>query len=451
MKKILYRIMMLVAVLTVASCVEKLPETDGCGDFELTLKSAVGDFTMNDLRISDGQNLLLQVEGSKAVTAAGTPFKFHITAGTYSDVTVSILADDGRTGIFTLKQGGTILINESGLTKCTLEVTSLKDNAAAEESVLPEGRMFNYAIKAMVRQNPDSLYCTYGLVDSIITSITFVNESLSTDGIRIDNFEGAPAYAYFDKATGAITISTSAKKFRMNEYPSFMFDHLEAMETLDFGKMTAPAVYKTERMFSYCRSLKDIDLSWMTNTEENTSMDNMFAYCGTLEKLDIKHLKTGKVGHMRSMFNHCTALKELDLSNFDTSSCKIMTYMFSYASSLEKLDLSSFTVNHMEGSKFNYCFQAMSSLKELRLGDNFYASDKASPSGMFATATMAYDVRTGGKNGGLTIYADQVSADWLATTTLRWINSGHNIKKPIPVTFLDNKTGAPLTVTWAAN
>lgn len=451
MKRFFSAALAAIALMLYASCTEDIPEKDPYGVFELTMSSAIGDIEISDLRITDGANLLIQNENAIQVNASGITKEFKVPEGTYSGVTLALAASDGRTGIFSLKKGADIAVNGGGRTKCRLEITSLKDNSAAEESVLPEGRMFNYAIKAMVRQNPDSLYCTYAQTDTIITSITFVNGSDADDGIRIDNFEGAPAYAHYDKATGAITISTSAKKYRMNEFPSSMFDHLEAVETIDFGNMVAPAVYKTERMFSYCRKLKAIDLSWMTNTAENSSMDNMFSYCGELEQLDIRHFNTSNVKHFRSLFNHCTSLKSIDVSNFDTSSAIIMTYMFQYASSLEKLDLSSFKVSHLEASKLNYFFYNMPSLKELRLADDFYASDKASPTSCFATTSLAYDNRIGSKNGGLTIYTSQASADWLATTTLRWINSGYNIKKPIPVTFLDNRTGAPLTVKWAAN
>lgn len=43
------------------------------------------------------------------------------------------------------------------------------------------------------------------------------------------------------------------------------------------------------------------------------------------------------------------------------------------------------------------------------------------------------------------------TADWLATTTLRLLPPGHPAGTvPIPVTFIDLKTGSPLTVTWKA-
>lgn len=451
MKKVFNLMISLLAVIMVASCSEKLPETDGCGDLELVITSSIGDFTLNTLRITDGNDFLLQSEEAANITAGGTPFSFHIPAGTYSGIVISIVANDCCTGTFSPKDEASILINDGGLTRLTLDVTSLKDNSVAEESLLPEGRMFNLALKAMVRQSPDSLYCSYSQPDSIIKSITFVNESASTDGIRVDNFAGAPAYASYDKASGAITISTSAKMFHMNEYASFMFDHLEMLESIDFGNMTAPAIYKSERMFSYCRKLKALDLSWIEDTSDNTSMDNMFSYCESLEELDVTRLKTGNVQHMRSVFNHCISLKSIDVSGFDTSKALVMSYMFQYTNSLERLDISSFTVNHLEGSKLNYFFYNMPNLKELRIGDDFYSSDGSLPSNFFTTTSLAYGNRIGSSNAGLTIYTSQASADWLAKTNLRWINSGYNIKKPIPVTFIDSKTGEKINVTWAKN
>lgn len=437
--------------LMAAACVEDIPEKDPCGTLSITLSSAIGDVHVTDLRISDGNNLLLQTDKAVDVTAAGSTLEFKVDEGTYENVTISIATDDNRTGLFTLKSGAGLAVNAGASTFCPIKITSLKDNSAAEESFLPSGRMFNMAVKAMVRQKPDSLHCTYSMVDSIIKSITFVNESPATDGVRIDNFDGAPAYAYYDKGNGAITISTSAKKFRLNEYPAFMFDHLETLESIDFGNMTAPEVYKLEYMFSYCRKLKALDLKFIENTSKCTSMDNLFSYCGSLESVDVSHFNTESVEHMRSMFNHCTSLKAVDVSNFNTANCKNITYMFYYASSLETLDLSGFTVNQMVATKMNYLFYGLSSLKELRLAKGFCPSDLGSPTCCFASNSLVYEDRIGSKAGGLTIYSDQATADWLVTTTLRWINSGYKNIKAIPVTFKNMDSNEPLTVTWAKN
>ncbi len=437
--------------LAASACVEDIPEKDPYGILSITLNSTIGDIHVTDLRITDGNDLLLQTDKAVDVTGAGQTLDFKVEEGTYENVTIAIATDDNRTGLFTLKSGTGLAINGGASTICPITITSLKDNSAAEESFLPSGRMFNMAVKAMARQKPDSLHCTYSMVDSIITSITFVNGSPATDGVRIDNFDGAPAYAFFDKGSGAITISTSATRFRLNAYPASMFDHLETLESIDFGNMYAPEVYKMERMFSYCRSLKTLDLKFIENTSQCTSMDNLFSYCGSLESVDVSHFNTENVGHMRSMFNHCTSLKAVDVSNFNTANCKIMTYMFYFASSLETLDLSNFTVNQLEASKMTYLFHGLSSLKELRLAKNFYPSDLGSPTSCFASTTLAYEDRIGSKAGGLTIYSDQATADWLVTTTLRWINSGYKNNKAIPVTFRNIDTNEPLTVKWAKN
>ena len=439
-------------VLTAAACVEKVPERDPYGTLSLTLSSSIGNITVSSLQISDGNNLLLETDRNVDISGtSGTTIEFQVKEGTYEGITLSIATDDNRTGTFTLKSGAALVINGGAITMCPLTVTFLTDNSTAPESVLPTGRMFNMAVKALVRQSPDSLYCTYALADSNITSIRFVTESESTDGVRIDNYEGAPAYASFDSGSGALTISTCAGRFRLNDYPASMFDHLEMVETIDFGNMYAPEVNKMERMFSYCRRLKNLDLKFIENTSKCNSMDNMFSYCGALEHLDISSFDTGNVVHMRSLFNHCTSLKEIDLSNFNTANCNKATYMFYYASSLEKLDLSSFTVNQLTASNMTYFFYGLSSLKELRLGKGFYSSDKEAPGSYFCDSSMANEERTGYKAGKLTIYCDQATADWLARTNLRWINSGYNKKKAIPVTFIDSETGKTLTVKWAAN
>ena len=54
-------------------------------------------------------------------------------------------------------------------------------------------------------------------------------------------------------------------------------------------------------------------------------------------------------------------------------------------------------------------------------------------------------------SGNLTIHCTQKGADWLSKTNLRWIYSGYNISTPVNVKFVDYKTSAELTTTWAAN
>lgn len=454
MKKSHSTLLVVLSLLLAASCAEEVVEKDPYGVFELTLCSQIGNLEITDLQISDGDRFLFTNEAAFNVDDDGTVIEFKVHEGTYNNVTLSLAETDGRTGLFTLKKGAEIAVNGGGRTKCTLTITSLKDNSTAEESILPNGRMFNMAIKALTLPAPDSLYCVYQRSDSLITSIKFINESSSTDGVRIDSFDGAPAYAVFDKATGALTISTSAKRYRLSSYPSFMFTRLEMVETIDFGNMYVHDVYKLDNMFSHCSKLKALDLSFIENTSECNSMDNLFSYCSSLESIDITHFNTANVVHMRSFFNHCSSLKSLDLSNFDTSNCKNMTYMFYYASSLEKLDLSTFSINQMKGSDMNYFLYCTSSIRELRLPDDFYVSDKASPTSFFTSSSLATTERTGSagtNSGSLTIYAGKASIDWLVTTTLRWINSGYKNMKAIPVTFIDNTTGLPVSVKWPAN
>jgi len=439
-----------IASILCSSCTEEFLKKDSYGTFELTLSSSIGSLNISELQLSDGSNLLLQIDSPVTIDANGKTLEFKIEEGSYEAMTLALATDDNRTGLFTLKSGVNVPINRGSRTKCALTVTSLKDNSAAEEAMLPNGRMFNMAVKAMTIQGPDSLYCVYGYKDTLIKSIKFITESPSTDGIRIDSYDAAPAYATFDKATGEMIISTGAKRFHMGLFPSFMFTHLEALESIDFGNMYAPEAYKIEHMFSYCRKLKSLDLKFIESTERCNSMDNLFSYCESLESVDISHFRTSNVEHMRSMFNHCSSLKSLDLSHFDTSKCKNMTYMF-YYSGFEKLDLSSFSINHLAASNMTYFFMGTSNLCQITLPNGFYPSDKASPSCFFASNSLAYADRTGSKAGGLTICADADGINWIKTTTLRWINSGYKNSTAIPVTFIDNATGNSVAVTWPAN
>ena len=63
-------------------------------------------------------------------------------------------------------------------------------------------------------------------------------------------------------------------------------------------------------MFSYCSSLKKLDLSNF-NTENVWTMDNMFCGCSKLKELNISNFSSKNLVKMRLMFCGCESLREL--------------------------------------------------------------------------------------------------------------------------------------------
>ena len=65
-------------------------------------------------------------------------------------------------------------------------------------------------------------------------------------------------------------------------------------------------------------------------------MSLMFSYCESLKSLDLSSFNTTNVNKMESMFRSCSLLKSLDLSSFDTTNVKNMDDMFLGCPSLKK-------------------------------------------------------------------------------------------------------------------
>ncbi len=54
----------------------------------------------------------------------------------------------------------------------------------------------------------------------------------------------------------------------------------------------------------------------MFDTSKVTYMSSMFDHCDALTSLNVSGFNTSKVTNMTSMFNNCQSLESIDLSNF---------------------------------------------------------------------------------------------------------------------------------------
>ena len=121
-------------------------------------------------------------------------------------------------------------------------------------------------------------------------------------------------------------------------------------------------------MFEHFNALSTVEGN-ILDTSKVADMSNMFNYCMSLTNLDISTLDTSKVTDMSNMFNHCTALAELNLSHFNTTSVVNMKNMFNGCWNLEKLDISGFNTNNV--SDMTDMFKDCSKLKEVNVGVGF--------------------------------------------------------------------------------
>ena len=78
---------------------------------------------------------------------------------------------------------------------------------------------------------------------------------------------------------------------------------------------------------------------WNIDNSYVSEMYSMFSYCRSLKTLDLRSFDTTNVTNMSWMFNRCSSLKTLDLSNFNTTKVTNMHHMFYNCSTLKTLDL----------------------------------------------------------------------------------------------------------------
>lgn len=139
-------------------------------------------------------------------------------------------------------------------------------------------------------------------------------------------------------------------------------------------------ITSTHDMFSYCSSLKYIDLSSF-NSSQVVDIGFMFFSCSSLKSIDLSRLDTSKVINMNDLFLECKNLETINLTSLDTSNVINMNQMFCGCESLKSIDLSSFITNKVNDLRF--MFSRCSSLKSIDL-TTFKISENCTIQGMFS-------------------------------------------------------------------
>ena len=162
-----------------------------------------------------------------------------------------------------------------------------------------------------------------------------------------------------------------------------MFYACEKLKTLDLSSFDTSNVTSMSWLFRGCSSLTSLDLSSF-NTLNVTDMGDMFSNCSSLTSIDLINFNTSKVTSMSSMFFKCSSLIDLNLTSFNTLNITDMSYMFQVCSSLANLDLSNFNTSKVTNmaSMFGSC----SSLTNLDLS-SFNTSNVTNMASMFGSCS----------------------------------------------------------------
>ena len=440
-----------------------------CGVLEFRISSESGNRTVSSIVLTtdqsqngkfviDGnikavaygsQTTTLNCENGVEIGAEAKSFWFSVPENDYTGVSLEINFTDGTSKRMVFEKDKVLSLKRAEVLTCDINLTIASDAKVAKSVTLEPGYVFNRTVKAFAE--PDkAATLEYTSADSIITAIKFVTSAMNPEGTRIDDFSTATGiYATFDEVSGVVTIATEAEKICLNQDCFGMFANLTTMKSINFEILEGSKVEDMTQMFAGCSALRKLDICNLPGTCVKR-MDNCFAGCSRIEELDFSNFNTNVIYDMSSCFSHCSNLKNLNLSGFHTTNLVRMTYTFYYCTSLEKLDISTFDTCSINADSFSYCFNTTPTLTELRLGSKFLPSDGGRPSYFFTQSGQDQNERCGSMSG-LNIYCSQEVANWLATTNLRWIQSGYKNKAAIPVKFIDSGTGSQINVEWSAN
>ena len=138
-----------------------------------------------------------------------------------------------------------------------------------------------------------------------------------------------------------------------------IFTDCYKLEKIDFTGWDVSNVKIFSAMFNNCGSLKTLDLSSFC-PKSARYFDQMFEYCYNLEEIKgLENWDTSNVVDFWEMFSYCSSLKELNLSSFNTSKLTCTYWTFAGCTSLKTIyvgdgwDMSK--VNEGTGSVFFGC------------------------------------------------------------------------------------------------
>ncbi len=443
-----------------------------------------GEFTVVDdaAVVGSTDGLVLNCGEGVAIGTTAVPFYVVVPANTYTNLEITLATTDGKSQTLKMKADKSLTVERAKIYEGDFAFNNLEGAPVLGGlCTLNEGPTVNVAIKSLT--DPTATFATGSAVVEI-TKIVFSPRNPSTIGVEVSDLASeCPAYASYDPVSGVVTIASTADKFEVGYNATYLFSYFTGCEEIvGLTDLITENCEDMGYMFSHMLVVKELDLKNF-NTDNVTSMRNMFWYCKKATVIDVSNFNTENVMNMWSMFCSCNCVEKLDLSKFNTSNVTNFNYMLSYMDAVTELDCSSFDLSC--STSLTHMFDNNDNMRTLRLGDLCDVSHNPTMSYMFINCANLADVwfppafcattkptnfwgstgatddfkngeydRTGNKAGGITIHCTQDTADWLATTGLRWFPNGYkeeNGHMPIPVNFVDYTSGMPLTVTWSPN
>lgn len=119
-----------------------------------------------------------------------------------------------------------------------------------------------------------------------------------------------------------------------------MFRFNTKLKELILKDVTMPDVKEISEMFKSCRSLEEVDITFLTESKNIKNMNYLFVGCSNLKRIiGINELDISKCISLQGIFQGCLSLEELDLSNWKADKCNNFNAMFFKCKSIKRIDI----------------------------------------------------------------------------------------------------------------
>lgn len=119
-----------------------------------------------------------------------------------------------------------------------------------------------------------------------------------------------------------------------------MFKFNTKLKELILKDVSMPDIKDISEMFKSCRSLEEIDVTFLTKSKNIKSLNYLFVGCSNLKRIvGINELDISKCRSLHGIFQGCLSLEEIDLSSWKADKCNNFSALFFKCKSIKKIDI----------------------------------------------------------------------------------------------------------------
>ncbi len=219
--------------------------------------------------------------------------------------------------------------------------------ANSGSTLIKNGQNFNAAIKTLANGTSKA----YTFEDTAVKNIYFGKTgAYNVSGLKSVNVDAADKgtiKAYWNPSNGAVYV-ISDYTIVFGSSSDYMFDNFRGVNGIYFDNISTSGMRTMQRMFSYCLSLTNLDLSKF-ETHNVVDYGSCFRDCAfttaTAQNNIIPYLDTSKARDIGGLFMYCKNLTgSLDLSSLSSEKAETIASLLQGCTGLASVNLSGFTV-----------------------------------------------------------------------------------------------------------